>query len=100
MSSYLVDRLAVGLGNKHDCGLSADDVGDVFGSEDRDSRRGGQSLSRWAGMISLDGYGMPGPQLCGPFRASIHLFFGSGTALQNSVLWKFGAVVSRQAWLR
>lgn len=77
MSSYLVDRLAVGLGNKHDCDLSADDVGDVFGSEDRDSRRGGQSLSRWAGMISLDGYGMPGPQLCGPFRASTHLFFAA-----------------------
>lgn len=43
MSSYLVNRLAVGLGNKHDCDLSADDVGDVFGSEDRDTRRGGQS---------------------------------------------------------
>lgn len=35
------------------------------------------SRCRDGGMISLDGYGMPGPQLCGPFRASTHLFFAA-----------------------
>lgn len=86
VSSYLVDRLAVGLGNKHDCDLSADDGGDVFGSEDRDSRRGGQSLSRWGGMISL-GRGLDARSpVVRPFSSVSPLIFSTGgTALQNSV---------------
>lgn len=32
----------------------------------------GKSMSRWAGWISLDVNGMPGPQLCGPFRFGPH----------------------------
>lgn len=91
MSSYLVDRLAVGLGNKHDCDLSADDVGDVFGSEDRDSRRG------WAVVVAMGGNDFSGrvwdarSPVVRPFSSEYPLIFSAaGRRYKTPYLWKFG----------